>query len=133
MVFPENLKSETNYLYVLDLINHFSKWEYSFLLKNKESKSVVSKIKAFIEMNEKPILFHNDNGKEFDNLELKMPLENNNIKYIKSAQYHPQSNGCCEALHKEIKKCLLDDLEELKENFDIDVSIENAINFHIEN
>ena len=62
-----------------------------------------------------------------------MFLENNLIKYIKSAPYHTQSNGCCETLHKEIKKLLLDDLEEQKENFDIDVSIENAINFHIEN
>ena len=52
LYLSENLKRGTNYLYVLDLIDHFSKWEYSFLLKNKECKLVVSKIKAFIGMNE---------------------------------------------------------------------------------
>ena len=107
---PEELKLGTSYKYILDCIDHFSKWNYSYFLKNKETKTVLSKIKSYIEINEAPILFQTDNGKEFKNSELKIFLENKNITYINSAPYHPQSNGCCEAIYKEIKKYLLDDL-----------------------
>ena len=82
--------------------------------KNKESQLVLSKIKSYIVMNGGSTYFQTDNGKEFKNLELKIFLENNNITYITSAPYHPQSNGCCEAIHKEIKKFLLDDLAKKK-------------------
>jgi hypothetical protein len=102
--FPQNR------VYFLDCIDHFSKWNFSFLLKNKESKTVLSKIKSFIEMNDAPTFFQTDNGKEFKNLNLKIYLENKNIIYIQILPYHPQSNGCSEAIHKEIKKYLLDDL-----------------------
>ena len=127
---PEELKINNNYLYVLDIIDHFSKWSYSFLLKNKEAKLVTVKIKAFLVMNGIPEVFQTDNGTEFRNMELKIFLENNNITYITSAPYHPQSNGCCEALHKEIKKYLLDELDKAGKNFDIDISVENAIEYH---
>lgn len=127
---PEDLKKGTPYLYILDLIDHFSKWMYSFLLKNKEANLVLAKIKAFISMNGPPKIFHTDNGKEFKNLEVKTYLENNHIIYINSAPYHPQSNGCCEALHKEIKKYLLNDLGNKKDKFDIEISLQNAIEYH---
>ena len=90
-------------MYALDVIDHFSKWCYFFLLKNKGASLVLSKMKSFFEINGKPELFPTDNGKEFKNNKLKYYLENHNIKYIISTPYHPQSNGCCEALHKEIK------------------------------
>ena len=107
---PEELKKGTPFKYVLDCIDHFSKWNYSFLLKNKDATTVLSKIKLYFEMNGTPTLFHTDNGKEFKNRDLKFFLENKNTTYITSAPYHPQSNGCCEAIHKEIKKYLLDEL-----------------------
>ena len=61
---------------------------------------------------------------------MKIYLENNNIKFLRSSPYHPQSNGCCEAVHKEIKNFLLLKKEKQKEKFDIEVSIEDAIDFH---
>lgn len=81
-------------------------------------------------MNGVSTLFHTDNGKEFKNLDLRIYLENKNITNITSARYHPQSNGCCEALHKEIKKFLLDALYKQKDNFDIEISIADSIEFH---
>ena len=65
--------------------DHFSKWCYSFVLKNNEATTVLSKIKSYIEMNGVPTLFHTDNGKEFKNMDLKLFLENKDIKYITSA------------------------------------------------
>ena len=127
---PNYLKSNNEFKYVLDCIDHFSKWCYSFLLKNKSSDLVVSKIKSFIEINGKCSVFQTDNGTEFKNESLKIYLENNDIKYVNSAPYHPQSNGCCESIHKEIKKFLQEEFEKKKNDFDIEVAIINAIIYH---
>lgn len=63
-------------------------------------------------------------------MNLKIYLENLNIKYIRSAPYHQQSNGCCEALHKQVKQYLLDDYDKKKKKFDIDIAIVNFSEFH---
>ena len=127
---PEKIKANTEYLYCLDIIDHFSKWLGSFLLRNKTADLVLSKIKSFIRNNGQCQIFQTDNGKEFNNIVLKTYLENNNIKYLRSAPYHPQSNGCCEAVHKEIKNYLLNEKDIQKENFDIEISLEEAIDYH---
>ena len=69
------------------------------------------------------INFQTDNGKDFNNQILKIYQDNNNIKYLRSAPYHPQTNGCCEAVHKEIKNYLLDLRENQQDLFDLDVAI----------
>ena len=60
-------------------------------------------------MGDKCKIFQTDNGLEFNNNNLKLFLENENIKYIRSAPYHPQTNGCVEALHKQMKNFSLDE------------------------
>ena len=127
---PDNLKESTNFLYCLDIIDHFSKWLCSYLLKNKTAELVVSKIKSFFRDNKPCEIFQTDNGKEFNNILLKTFLEDNHIKYLRSAPYHPQTNGCCEAVHKEIKTFLLRKKELLKDSFDIEIALEEAIDFH---
>lgn len=72
----------------------------AFLLKNKSMTSVITKIKLFINNNGKCKLLQSDNGKEFDNREMPIFCENEDIKYIKSAPYHPQINGAVEIIHK---------------------------------
>ena len=127
---PDNLKENTFFEYCLDIIDHFSKWLGSYLLKNKTAELVVSKIRAFFRDNGVCEIFQTDNGKEFNNTILKTFLDNNNVNYLRSAPYHPQTNGCCEAVHKEIKNYLLRKKELLKESFDLEIALEEAIDFH---
>ena len=127
---PDRIKENTHYIYCLDIIDHFSKWMGSYLLKNKTAELVLSKIKIFFRENGKCEIFQTDNGKEFNNVILKTYLENNNVKYLRSAPYHPQTNGCCEVVHKEIKSYLLRKKEEKEDNFDLEIEIEEAIEFH---
>lgn len=89
---------------------------YSLLIKNKKSNLVLSKIKSFINVNGPCEFCQTDNGLEFNNINLKIYLENLNIKYIRSSLYHPQSNGCCKALYKQVKQYLLDDYDKKKKN-----------------
>ena len=114
MVYARWIKKNNYLLYCLDLINHFSKWLRCYLLKNKEAELILAKIKSYIGYNDACKIFQSYNGKEFHNNMLKIYSENNNIIYIHSAPYHPESNGCCEAVHKEIKAYLLDEMEKKK-------------------
>ena len=61
---------------------------------------VISKIKIFCNNNGNCRILQSDKGKEFDNNEMHFFCENNNIKFIKSSPYHPQTNGSVEIIHK---------------------------------
>ena len=104
---PDKIKENSDYLYCL-----------------------YNKFKAFIRENGNCEIFQTDNGKEFNNELLKLYLENNHIKFLRSVPYHPQWNGCCVAVHKEIKNYLLTLKEKQKEKFDLDIAIEEAIDYH---
>ena len=56
--------------------------------------------------------------------------ENNKIVYLRSAPYHPQANGCYEAVHKEIKAFLLRRKDLLKDKFYLEIELKEAIAFH---
>ena len=87
---PQDLSINTDYVYGLDIIDHFSKYYNCFLLKNKTMKLCISKIKLFMINNGFCKLLQTDNDKEFDNPELKVFCENNNIKYVKSSPIIPK-------------------------------------------
>ena len=76
---PEELSKDTPYIYILDCVDHFSKYINSFLLVNKTMALVLSKIKLFINNNGIYKIIQTDNGKEFDNAQMKLFCENNNI------------------------------------------------------
>ena len=69
-------------------------------------KNVVTKIKFFINNNGKFKIIHQDNGREFDNKEMRIFCENEDIHYIESSTYHPQTSGVVEIIHKIKKKYL---------------------------
>ena len=127
---PETLHENTPYIYILDCVDHFSKFMNAYLLKNKTMSLVISKIKLFIINNGKSKIIQTDNGKEFDNMEMRIYCENNNIKFIKSSPYHPQTNGAVEIIHKLEQEYLLKRKYQMKENFDLEIELINFIFYH---
>ena len=119
----EDLKKNNDFKYCLDVIDHFSKFLYSYLLKDKSMESVLSKIKIHFFNHGKCKFFQTDNGSEFKNRELKIYLENENICQIFSSIRHPQTNGCVEATHKTVRSNLLKKLKVQKNNFDIEIAL----------
>ena len=71
-----------------------------------------------------------DNGTEFKNKLLETYCTNNNIKLIHSSHYHPQTNGVCEVVHKEIKKYIYSEYFKNKDNFDIENELFNITKIH---
>ena len=62
---PAEISSDSLYKYILDIIDHFSKFLTSYPLLTKSSKEVLTHIKNFIETNGKPCRVQTKNGKEF--------------------------------------------------------------------
>ena len=79
---PEYLKGNFNYLYVLDIIDHFSKQCNSYLLNTKEKYEVFTHIRDFIEKYGKSNYLVTDNGTEFKNKLLTEHCKVNIIKFI---------------------------------------------------
>ena len=103
---PEYLKVHSNYLYVLDIIDHFSKFSISYLLNTKEKYEVFTHIRDFIEKNGKLNYLVTHNGKEFKNKLLSEYCQVNKIKFIHGLPYRPHSQGVVERLNRIIKKGL---------------------------
>ena len=93
---PLEIRKGTDYLYLLNIIDHFSKYVASYLIKSKKSETILNKIKNFIDEEGAPLEFGFDNGREFFNKEVVNYLNNKNISIIKGKPYHPRSQGDCE-------------------------------------
>ena len=59
----QELRDVTDYNYVLDIIDHFSKWYYDYLLKAKSAEEVLKNIEIYIENFSKYKILQIDNGK----------------------------------------------------------------------
>ena len=126
----ESLAENSEYIYILDCVDHFSKFLNAYLLKNKTMDLVISKIKLFIVNKGKCKIIQSDNGKEFDNIQMKIFCENSNIKFIKSSPYHPETNGTVEVIHRYENEYLLKRKTILRDDFDIEIAHDEFIIHH---
>ena len=108
---------KTDYKYIIDCIDHFSKFYWGYLIRDKTANTTLNKIKNFIGINKKPVIVQTDNGLEFKNKLVENYFKNEGIKHIFSRAHHPQTNGCLERYHRELHKFMKNFLNE-KKNFD---------------
>ena len=120
----------TGYKFVLDIIDHFSKWYGGFLLKKNTSEEVLKNLEKYIENFGVPKILQVDNGTEFTNKLLDNYCINNNIKLIHSSPYHPQTNWVCEAVHKEIRKYIYNEFINNIGEFNIEDALFNITKIH---
>ena len=127
---PNEIFEVSGFKFIIDVIDHFSKWYYGYLLPNKEAKNVLNKIEQYILSFGVPKILQCDNGGEFKNSLLENYCINNNIKLIFSSPYHPQTNGACESVHKEIRKHILSQYLNKHNNFNIEEELLAIIKIH---
>ena len=108
LVSVENIAEyNDNYNYILTAIDYFSRKVWARPLKNKESETVLNALKSiFTEMTIKPHIIQSDNGSEFKNYNTIDYYKENNIKYIFTLPYAPESNGLIENFNKQLRKML---------------------------
>ena len=124
---PIELKSITKYIYLFNIIDHFSKFGMSFLIENKKASTIFNLLKLALECNGFPYEIGSDMGKEFCNELIENYLNSKNIKYIHGMPYNPHSQGVVERFHKTIKDGLYCRYNDNPENFDIKQSLDFII------
>ena len=79
---PYVIIENTNIRYQFNIIVHFSKYTFNYLLENKESDNILDCIKDCFKNNGLSQELGTDNGKEFCNRKLKNYLDSNKVKFI---------------------------------------------------
>ena len=125
---PHELRKNTKYLYMFNIIDHFSKYAQSYLLFNKEAKSILDKLKEFIDENGIPYQFGSDNGREFINNSVKKYLCDLNVHMVNGAPYHPRSQGVVERIHITFRKALLSKYLDSPKDFNLEKDIIKIVN-----
>ena len=91
-------------VYILNIVDHYSKFAYSFIQNSKTSKEVLENFKKYLDKFGIPKNVHTDNGGEFINKDFQKFCENKGINLIHWAPRHPQSQGAVEAFNNKFKK-----------------------------
>jgi hypothetical protein len=94
---PDKLSADVIYHWILNCIDHFSKFSWAFPLKNKSANEVALKLRELFFVFGSPQILHSDNGREFVSsviMELKSLFSE--LVFIRGRPRHPQSQGCIE-------------------------------------
>ena len=124
---PTEIRANTNYLYLLNIVDHFTKYANSYLLSNKNQNSILNCIKNFIEDVGEPIEMGFDNGREFLNRSVSSYLTEKNIKIVNGRPYNPRSQGAVERIHVTIRRELISKFLENINNFNLEESLKKTI------
>ena len=85
---PNDIVEITKYKYVIDIIDVFSKWIWSYPVYDKTAASALRCLKKFIFSFGKPNTLHTDNGNEFKNTLIDNFCNSLNIRHIFSKPYN---------------------------------------------
>ena len=128
---PKEIVDITNYKYVIDIIDVFSKWIWSYPVYDKSGATALRCFRKYVFSFGKPNILHTDNGLEFKNTLIENFCNKFNITHIFSKPYNPKSTGCIEATHKQIKKFVYDEFyTNIEEEFFLEDTLLTIINYH---
>ncbi|CAF1100012.1 unnamed protein product, partial [Didymodactylos carnosus] len=94
---PDTVSADVLYRWILNCVDHFSKYSWAFPLKNKSAVDVSLKLRELFFLFGPPRVLHSGNGKEFVAsviTELKNLFPN--LCFVQGRPRHPQSQGCSE-------------------------------------
>ena len=111
--------SRSGHVYILTVIDLFTKWGESIPLRNKEAVTVARALMdvVFSRMG-LPLELLSDNGKEFDNSILKELCRLLGIEKIRTTVYKPSTNGAVERFHRTLNSMLGKVVETNQRNWD---------------
>ena len=104
---PDLIKENTDFKYFMHLIDHYSKFLFGLLLKDKKGDTILKELEHIFLTTGFPKEICCDNGKEFRNSKFSQFLNDNNVKEIHGLPRKPHSQGVCERVHQTIAKDLI--------------------------
>ncbi|CAF1363369.1 unnamed protein product [Adineta steineri] len=94
---PDQLNPDIIYKWILNCIDHYSKFTWTYSLQSKSATEVALKLRELFFVFGPPKLLHSDNGKEFVAtviFELKQLFPD--LVFVRGKPRHPQTQGCIE-------------------------------------
>lgn len=98
----EDIVDITGYKYIASIINHFSKWIWSYAIKAKTGQECLKCLMKYTYSFGIPNKLQTDNGRKVKNIHFNLFCADNNIKQQFSKPYNPKSAGCIEASQKKL-------------------------------
>ena len=117
--------------YLITMIDHFSKYGWAKLVKNKSVDLILLTIKLFYTFYGFPEILQSDNGKEFVNQKVENYLLKKQQQFIKGRPYHPQSKGSFKAFNKYIQNALISAKDHIKDKFNLEEILQDFYLFII--
>ncbi|CAF4552577.1 unnamed protein product [Rotaria sp. Silwood2] len=94
---PDTIAPDIIYNWILNCIDHYSKFSWAFPLKNKSANDVAVKLRELFFVFGPPRLLHSDNGREFvANVIFELKNLFPDLIFVRGRPRHPQSQGCIE-------------------------------------
>ena len=93
--------------YYLILVDAHSKWPKVIHMTSTTSSSTIRELRKIFTTFGLPEQLVSDNGPQFASAEFSQFLKSNGIKHIKSAPYHPLTNGIAECFVQGFKRAML--------------------------
>ena len=94
---PDVIDPDNVYNWILNCIDHFSKFNWAYRLKHKSANDVAIKLRELIVTFGPPKTLHSDNGREFiANVITELKILFPEIIFIRGRPRYPQSQGCIE-------------------------------------
>ena len=81
------------YNYICNIVDCYSRFAFGGCLKQKTAKEVSDTLLKFIHIFGPPRILQTDNGKEFNNEDLKAVMDEFKTRKVNGRPYHPQSQG----------------------------------------
>jgi hypothetical protein len=95
-----------DYGWILNVIDTYTKYLWSFKLKNKTASAIKDSLEFIFDNFGEPVSIQSDNGKEFKNELLRSYFNDLNIKIIHGRPRNPKAQGQVERVNQTIKRWL---------------------------
>lgn len=95
--------SSTEGRVLLTLIDTYSRYPDVFMLDRGSTAEIIARLQRFFSLFGLPETIITDNGTPFVSAEFSSFLRSCGIAHVRSANYHPQTQGCIERFHRTLK------------------------------
>jgi len=99
-------RSRSGNIYVLTVIDAFSKWAFAIPIPNKNADTVAQALLMTFTQTGIPVRIHSDLGTEFINATLAALCSKLGIQQSNTTAYHPQGNAYAERIHKFFRQAI---------------------------
>ena len=110
VIFENTARQNDMYGYILVVVDCFSKFLWTFPLKNKSASEILENLKRLFQSEGFPIILQSDNGGEFVAKASQEYFAQCGIAFRTSRAYRPQTQGQVERTNRTLKQAMYQDM-----------------------